>query len=337
MIADIIVDLRFGDSGKGKVTNTLLESGEYTHCVRYQGSSNAGHTIYKNGKKFVTHVVPTGIFHENVKCIIGPGCVVNPKLLLEEINELNNQGLDTKGRIFLDKRVCIVTSQHMLEDQTDSSIGTTKRGNGPAYRDKYSRKSLKFGEFNWGDSPFEIIDIYDEFFNSKDEVVALFEGAQGFGLDVDWGEYPYVTSSHCSVGGAILNGIPPKCIRNVYGVLKAYDTYVGAKLFEDKNNPIFEKIREIGQEYGATTGRPRQINYLNLDETIRASRINGVTDFIINKVDILKEVGDFSYIYQGKLHTPKDESSFKNQIGCIFAENLRDIKSLRFSYSPETI
>ena len=121
----------------------------------------------------------------------------------------------------------------------------------------------------------------------------LFEGAQGFGLDIDWGDYPYVTSSHCTVGSAVLNGIPPQMIRNVWGVAKAYETYVGAKKFHN-NNPVFEKIREIGEEYGATTGRPRQCNWMDWELLCKAININGVNNLVINKMDVLKEVNQWA-------------------------------------------
>ena len=285
--ADIIIGLSFGDEGKGKVTNSFLKKGGYTHCVRFNGGHNAGHTIYKDGNKLVTHAVPTGVV-QGVRSIIGPGCVVNPKLLKEEVEQLRNSGITTKGKLFIDKRVNLITSQHLFEDSRDETIGTTKRGNGPAYRDKYARKNIRFGDFDWNDDDFDVCDIYEELHNSGENVV-LMEGAQAFGLDVDWGEYPYVTSSHCGVGGAVSSGIPFSKIRNVFGVAKAYDTYVGAKKFEG-TDPIFSKIREVGQEYGATTGRARQVNFLDLDKLVRSARINGVTHLVVNKLDVLDQV-----------------------------------------------
>ena len=125
----------------------------------------------------------------------------------------------------------------------------------------------------------------------------LFEGAQGFGLDVDWGDYPYVTSSHCTVGSALLNGVPPKAIRNIWGVAKIYETYVGAKEFEGPYDE-FDEIRELGQEYGATTGRPRQINWLDFDLLKMAARINGINKLVVNKMDILDTIGKW-HAYHG--------------------------------------
>jgi len=178
--------------------------------------------------------------------------------------------------------------------------------------------------------------MYDEFFNSNDNVVALFEGAQGFGLDIDWGDYPYVTSSTCTVGGAITNGIPPKSIRNVYGVAKAYQTYVGAKKFQP-DGEIFNKIREVGNEYGATTGRPRQVDYLDLDQLVKAARINGVTDLIINKTDILQEVNCWKLYKDGNLLDFQQEDRFIEFIKQHILMRCQDIEDVLFSYSPDDI
>ena len=133
--------------------------------------------------------------------------------------------------------------------------------------------------------------MYEELYNNEEheEIKILFEGAQGFGLDIDWGDYPYVTSSHCTVGSAVLNGVPPKCIRDVWGVAKMYETYVGKKKFEGPD-PIFETIRHVGEEYGSTTGRDRQVNWMDFDLLARAVDINGVNKVVFNKVDVLDQV-----------------------------------------------
>jgi len=138
-----------------------------------------------------------------------------------------------------------------------------------------------------------LIDMYRELHETDEEVVILCEGAQGFGLDIDWGDYPYVTSSHCTTAGALLNGIPPQAVRKVYGITKAYDTYVGAKNFHGEGR-VFDLLQSLGKEFGATTGRPRQCNWLNVRDLKKAVDINGVTDVIINKVDILREVGEWN-------------------------------------------
>lgn len=292
--ADVIVDLQAGDTGKGKVAHSLLKSGEYTHVVRYNGGGNAGHTIYHNGKKIVTHFIPCGVLY-GIKSIIGPGCVVNIDKLVSEINELKNEGIEIYGKLFIDKRVHIITDKHVEEDSKDTEIGTTKTGNGPCYRDKYYRKGLQAKDVSFLSRM--MIDVYEEFHMSQ-KVSILFEGAQGFELDIDWGDYPYVTSSHCTIGSAILNGVPPQKIRNVFGVAKAYRTYVGAKNFEG-DSEYFQKIREVGNEFGATTGRPRQINWIDLNDLIKSIQINGVNKLIINKIDVLESINIFKTIYNG--------------------------------------
>ena len=296
MIADVVVDLQYGDCGKGKIAHALCKEKNYTHVIRYNGGCNAGHTIYHKGKKFVTHHIPCGVFF-GIKSIIGPGCVVHVDTFLEEIEKLEKSGIKTKDLVKIASNAHLITDFHRLEDSKDTKIGTTKRGNGPAYRDKYARKGVRAIE-DPRLEPF-IINLYHELYENEEfeKIEILFEGAQGFGLDPDWGDYPYVTSSHCTVGSAILNGVPPKCIRDVWGVAKIYETYVGAKDFEGPDE-IFDEIRELGEEYGATTGRARQINWLDFDMLKMASRINGVTKLVVNKMDILEELNAWC-LYDG--------------------------------------
>ena len=288
MIADVVVDLQYGDCGKGKIAHALCSSNNYTHVIRYNGGCNAGHTIYHDGEKFITHHIPCGVFY-GIKSIIGPGCVVHVDTFLKEVEELEEKGVSTKDLLFISTNAHIITDFHRAEDKKDEEIGTTKRGNGPAYRDKYARKGVRAFE----DPRLQnfLIDLYEELYedNDSEDIEILFEGAQGFGLDIDWGDYPYVTSSHCTVGSAVLNGVSPKSIRDIWGVAKIYETYVGAKKFEGED-PIFEDIREIGQEFGSTTGRPRQINWLDFDMLKMASRINGANNIVFNKMDVLEEV-----------------------------------------------
>ena len=295
MLADVIVDLQYGDCGKGKIASYLCSQNDYTHVIRYNGGCNAGHTIYHNGKKLITHHIPCGVLH-GIRSVIGPGCVLNLNQFFDEIEMLEEAGIETKGLIKIASNVHIITDFHMAEDKRDTEIGTTKRGNGPAYRDKYARKGMIALEIP--DLEEYIVDMYDEIHNNKefDNIQILFEGAQGFGLDIDWGDYPFVTSSHCTVGGAILNGVPPQSIRDVWGVAKIYETYVGAKDFEGID-PEFDLIRDVGEEYGATTGRPRQINWMDIDLLERASKINGVTKLVINKVDVLEQIETFKLFH----------------------------------------
>ena len=303
MIADVVVDLQYGDCGKGKVAHALCREKNYTHVIRYNGGCNAGHTIYHHGKKFVTHHIPCGVFF-GIKSIIGPGCVVHVDTFLEEIEELERAGIPAGDLVHVASNAHLITDFHRAEDGKDTEIGTTRRGNGPAYRDKYGRKGVRAIE-DPRLQPY-IISVYHELYENEayNDIRILFEGAQGFGLDPDWGDYPYVTSSHCTVGSALLNGVPAKCIRDVWGVAKIYETYVGAKDFEGPDE-VFEEIRELGQEYGATTGRPRQINWLDYDMLKMASRINGINKLVVNKMDVLEEVNswclyDGPHLYQFK-------------------------------------
>jgi adenylosuccinate synthase len=295
MIADIVVGLQHGDEAKGKVTHHLCKDGDYTHVLRFNGGGNAGHTIYHNGRKFVTHYIPAGVFY-GIPSVIGSGCVLNVADFFTELKELKDAGIDT-SLVKIAKNCHLIRKDHLEEDNQDKKIGTTKKGNGPAYRNKYNRTGV-LAKDALELKPF-LIDLYEEFHNTED-VKILCEGAQGFGLDVDWGDYPYVTSSHCIAASALLNAIPPQAVRHVWGVGKVYDTYVGQKSFEPED-PIFPKIREIGEEFGATTGRPRQCNWLDLDALNRSININGATHMVLNKVDVLAKVNEWKLRHQGKI------------------------------------
>ena len=322
MLADIVVGLQHGDEAKGKVTHHLCKDGNYTHVLRFNGGGNAGHTIYHDGKKFITHYIPAGVFY-GIKSIIGSGCVLNVQHFFEELEQLRAAGIDT-SLVKVASNCHIITSDHLNEDNLDTSIGTTKRGNGPAYRNKYNRSGMQARDCEEL-QPF-LIDLYDEFFTkSKESVKILCEGAQGFELDIDWGDYPYVTSSHCTSASALLNCIPHHAVRNVWGVGKMYDTYVGAKSFEP-DEKIFSDIREVGEEYGATTGRPRQCNWLNIDQLKKSININGVTHLVLNKVDVLQELDQFSAYYKNRQH---DFSSIEEMQEFIL-ESLHDGPGLLF-------
>ena len=333
--ADIVIGLSYGDEGKGKVVNSLLQDNKYTHCIRFNGGHNAGHTVHKGDRVFSTHVIPTG-YLQNVQPVIGPGCVVSPRLLEDEYEHLVTLGFRGDKKIFIDKRVNLISSEHLMEDSSEVAIGTTRRGNGPAYRDKYARKNLRFGSFEkWNQHFIEVIDIFEELHGEK-ECEVLMEGAQAFGLDIDWGDYPYVTSSHCGVAGAIQNGIPFNKIRNVYGVAKAYDTYVGSKKFE-KEDPVFEKIRDIGMEFGTTTGRPRQVGFLDLDLLIRSAKLNAVSHLVVNKVDILDQVGVWKLIHNNKLIDLENKQDFSRFIINTSIKEVDTLKKVYMSESPKDI
>ena len=306
MLTDVVIGLQHGDEAKGKVTHHLCKSGEYTHVLRYNGGCNAGHTIYHEGRKFVTHHIPAGVFY-GIKSVIGSGCVVNKEQFFKEIGELEEGGVNTKGLIFIAENTHVITDAHLEEDGKDTKIGTTKRGNGPAYRDKYSRDGLLAKD----DPDLEeyTLNLYEEF-HENEQVKILCEGAQGFELDIDWGDYPFVTSSHCTTAGALLNAIPPNWARNVWGVGKIYETYVGAKKFEPEQ-PVFSRMRDLGEEYGATTGRPRQCNWLDVTRLIRAIKVNGVTHVVLNKMDILRQLDAWKILLGGEVINLGNEDQAK--------------------------
>jgi adenylosuccinate synthase len=324
--ADVVIGLQYGDEGKGKITHDLCREGSYTHVLRFNGGCNAGHTIFHNGTKFVTHHIPSGVFF-GIKSIIGSGCVIDPVRLQKEIETIEAGGVDVKSHLLIAKNAHIIRSSHKEEDEQDTSIGTTKRGNGPAYRDKYNRTGLtaeqasEMSNYSWM-KPF-LVDIFEEL-HARDNTYVLCEGAQGFGIDIDWGDYPYVTSSHCTTAGALLNAIPPQAINRVWGVAKSYETYVGAKDFQG-DDPLLEELQRVGQEFGATTGRKRQTNWIDLDFLARSCKINGVTDLVINKMDIMREV----------MNDPSWEASFRQGISNLAAQ--WGVPRVFFSDNPYTI
>jgi len=330
---DVIVDLQYGDCGKGKVAHYLVHKNSYTHVLRYNGGANAGHTIFHNGKKFVTHQIPAGLFF-GVKSVVGNGCVLDPEQFFKELQMLEDGGVDTKGKIFIAENAHIITAAYKEEDkQVGGKIGTTGRGNGPAYREKYGRTGVRASEIPEL-KPY-LINLYDEWFSGRD-VHILAEGAQGFGLDIDWGDYPFVTSSHCTTAGALLNGLPPKAVGDVWGVAKVYETYVGSKKFQPEGE-VFDKIGDVGEEFGATTGRRRQTNWMNMQTLERAIRMNGVTHIVFNKVDVLRAVGAWAVIEKGEVMPFKTEQEMAEFV----KERLNSIgikkENVFFSESKETI
>ncbi len=333
--ADVIVDLQAGDTGKGKVAHALAK--EYDLILRYNGGANAGHTVYHDGKKVVTHLIPIGVLF-GIPSVIGLGCVVNIKKLEQEIKDLNDSGFNTDGLIFVDERAHLVLDKHIEEDSSESKIGTTRQGIGPTYRDKYNRTGMRMGDLGTQPSSlFSVIDTYELFHNKHNDWKILCEGAQGFQIDIDWGDYPYVTSSHCTIGSAILNGIPPQSISKVFGIMKAYETYSGFKTtFQDENDTILQQIQEAGGEFGATTGRKRKVRWLDLDGVIKAININGVTDLIINKADILEKVGTFKYMHNGKLVECESLMDFQDRVEQILNRNT-EVIHITWSMTPNGI
>ena len=336
MSVAVIVGSQWGDEGKGKVVDLLSVDSEIV--ARYQGGANAGHTIVIEGKQYVLHLIPSGILSPNVKCVIGNGVVIDPVALMDEIRMLEDFGIDVKGRLFISHKAHLIMPYHKLLDQASeaqktgkAAIGTTGRGIGPAYYDKYNRCGIRIvdlldrkvfeeklraniAEKNtilekiYGNSGLEvetIIDQYLEFDKLIDPYITdttlllneaikagksvFVEGAQGALLDVDHGTYPFVTSSNPTTGGACTGlGIPPTAITRVIGIVKAYCTRVGNGPFPTElNDPIGEKLRKEGAEFGATTGRPRRCGWLDLVALKYSVMINGISEIALTKLDVL--------------------------------------------------
>tara|TARA_Y100000589_G_C27194651_1_gene646255 strand:+ start:485 stop:1507 length:1023 start_codon:yes stop_codon:yes gene_type:complete len=335
---DVIVGLQHGDEGKGKITHILLKQNKYDLCIRYNGGPNAGHTIYHNNKKIVLHQIPCGILH-GIKSIIGPGCVIDIDKLEEEIKMLEESGIENvRHNLKIAFNAHVITDENIKNDKNNNKVGTTCSGIGPTYVNKYNRCGKRISKYlrEIYDLNLDVIDTIEYIHINNEFKNIFFEGAQGYELDIDWGDYPYVTSSNCLSGNSFTCGVPPNTVNKIYGVCKLYETYVGSKNFE-KKDIIFDKLRELGHEYGATTGRNRQCNWLNIDRLIKALLCNGVNELIINKCDIIKELNVFKLIYEKNII---EFSSFEEMKGFI-VNSLRKILgnelNIIFSESPNKI
>lgn len=331
----VLVGSQWGDEGKGKVVDILSENFEIV--TRYQGGANAGHTVEIGDKKYVLHLIPSGILRENVVCVIGNGVVIDPVALLEEIELLEKNNIYVKDRLFISHNAHLIMPYHKLLDSISESgenkIGTTGRGIGPCYIDKYARKGIKIVDllnrksleekirenlkeknnllkklYNHEELDAEaIVHQYLEFDKIIDKYIKdvpaylnnaieegksiLLEGAQGALLDVDHGTYPYVTSSSPTSGGACTgSGIPPTKIDSVIGIVKAYTTRVGLGPFPTELlDADGEKLRKIGAEFGATTGRPRRCGWFDAFLVKYSAMINGINTCAVTKLDVLSE------------------------------------------------
>lgn len=323
-----VLGASYGDEGKGKVVHSLAKLDTFTHVIRFNGSGNAGHTIYHNGKKYATHLVPAGVFYGKPS-IIGSGCVLNPNKLIEEIEVLEAAGVPVRPWLKIAYNAHIITDDHLKIDNQDVSIGTTKQGNGPAYADKYLRKGIRAEKIKELES--FIVDLYDEFYIKNTTAHILAEGAQGYLLDIDSKNYPFVTSSHCGIGSLLNNGFRHQDLKEIICVIKGYDTYVGAKNFQSPSDHMLDRICEYGQEYGVTTGRRRQVNYLNISELNKSLKMLGCTQLIVNKMDILKDLDCWKVLMNNEVVDLHTEDRFKAKIlevaGC----------PVKFSYSPYDI
>lgn len=327
-IVDVIIGMQYGDEGKGKIANQLAATGNYDYVIRFNGGGNAGHTIYLNGQKIITHLVPCGLLHNKVS-VIGPGCVLNIDKFFEELEYLKNLGFDT-SLVKVAKNCHIVTEKHIEEDSQDVKIGTTKTGNGPCYSDKFARTGIR-AESCPELTPF-LVDMQRLIHMEPARFLA--EGAQGYWLDIDYGDYPYVTSSNIGVGAVLNNGFNHKQINKVIGVSKCYSTYVGNKIYSDKND-TFDLLRELGEEYGATTGRPRQINWLDIFDVVKGCNANGVDKLIINKMDVYRQTGaQWKFIDVHKIHEFDEEESFIAMFTAVMNQMLPNME-VEFQGSPE--
>jgi adenylosuccinate synthase len=328
----VVVGAQWGDEGKGKLVDVLAERADLV--VRYQGGANAGHTVVIGDKQFILRQIPSGILHPRVTCLIGNGVVLEPENLFKELDNLHERDIDTTGRLYISDRAHLVLPYHKLLDaasEKSQNLGTTGRGIGPAYEDKYGRRGVRVADLRrvecaaatladrvrranqllelMGSS--ERADL-DEHLRLVERLAprllplaadaglmvyraiqerrrVLLEGAQGALLDVDHGTYPYVTSSNTTAGGAAVGaGIGPTAIDGVLGVVKAYTTRVGnGPLPTEAGSPYGARLRELGGEFGAVTGRPRRCGWFDATVVRYATRVNGLTGLAVTKLDVL--------------------------------------------------
>ena len=354
----ILVGTQWGDEGKGKIVDHF--SKKFNAVCRFQGGHNAGHTIYKEEEKFVLHLIPSGVFCENVSCFIGQGVILSIDSLLEEIKQLEEKGIELEGKLRISRYCSLLLPLHakidQLREDNKNSIGTTRRGIGPAYEDKTARRSIKAFDLEDSDllesklsslveyynfqiknihnsEPFSYDEVYRQLIDSYHKAAKyfgdvtdtlediyekggniLYEGAQGTLLDVDYGTYPYVTSSNTlatSVG--VGSGFPKSIYSDVLGIAKAYTTRVGAGPFPTELFcKVGQNIAKQGNEFGATTGRPRRCGWLDLVALKYSVKLNNLTELCITKLDVLdsfKEIkACINYEVDGKT------TSFKSRL-----------------------
>jgi adenylosuccinate synthase len=338
MPADLVIGAQWGDEGKAKVIDYL--SKEIDIIVRYQGGANAGHTVVVHGKKYIFHLVPSGIIYPNAICVIGNGVVLDTEYLLKECEALEQEGFDVYNKLYISDACHIILPPHGIIDahrernsSPSTKIGTTGKGIGICYADKMMRIGIRVGDlldeevlkeklkFFLSKKNDELVKLYhvepvsfEQAYNNlicfrdkfKSRIIntsyylhnelmkgkeVLLEGAQGVGLDIDFGTYPYVTSSNPTTGGALSgSGIGFQFLKRIYGISKAYTTRVGEGPFPTE---VFgeeaERIREIGNEYGSTTGRPRRCGWFDVEMIKHSVRLCGINYLVITKIDVLSD------------------------------------------------
>lgn len=335
---DIVCGLAWGDEAKGKIVAHLAKSGNYNYVCRWAGGNNAGHTIYINSVKYKTHLIPSGVFF-GIKSIIGPDCVINKESFYEEINYLKEKGFNT-DLVKISPKAHVITSFHIDEDKQKyfNQQGTTAKGIAPCYRDKFARTGTRVGdEINYND-------FKDYIWDEKLEGSILCEGAQGFWLDINYGNYPYITSSTTLPYGACSLGFSPKLINNIYGACKIYDTRSGLDPdFPEEllNDMELLSICNEGKEYGVTTGRRRKVNWLNLNKLKDAINISGTTHLIISKIDIFKNLNLFKLINNQLIsfNTIDDMKEYietflhtncLNLVNIIYSDNVENVQNISY-------
>ena len=336
--SDVLIGLQHGDEGKGKITYCILKENKYDLCIRYNGGPNAGHTIYHNNKKLVLHQIPCGIL-VGIKSIIGNGCVIDIDKLENEIIMLEESGVNNvRDNLKIAFNSHVIINENIELDKQNNKVGTTNSGIGPTYVNKYNRCGKRISDClnEINKLRLEVVEMieYIHIDNKFDKI--FFEGAQGFELDIDWGDYPYVTSCNCLVGNSFCSGVPPNTINKVFGICKLYETYVGSKKFEG-NDEIFNKLRELGNEFGSTTGRNRQCNWLNMDRLVKAILCNGVNILIVNKCDIIKKLGVFKVIYDKNVIEFISFEEMEKYIVDKLRKKIDTGLDIIFSYSPNSI
>ena len=356
MPATILVGSQWGDEGKGKITDLIAR--DFDFVVRFQGGNNAGHTVITPNHSLALHLIPSGVTHDHITPVIGNGCVVDPKVLIEEIDMLQAEGISAE-RLKVSGNAHVIMPYHRDLDGAHERklgknlIGTTCRGIAPAYQDKSSRMGLRMQDMLDRDHFREKIDavlvekndilskvyglptyttdaICDEFFPYADRLAPyiadtttllhdadaagrniLFEGAQATMLDIDFGTYPFVTSSNCSAGGAITgSGVSLRSIDRVLGIVKAYLTRVGSGPFPTElpeGDEVGDMLSSVGHEFGVTTGRRRRCGWFDAVIARYAAQINGLTDFALTKLDVLSGLTTIKvcvgYEYEGTVYS----------------------------------
>ncbi len=386
---NVVLGAFYGDEGKGKVIDYLSKDAKY--AVRFSGGNNAGHSIEVDGKKFAFHLLPSGILNRNIKAILGNGVVIDPKVLLEEIENLKNNGYKVDN-LYISEKAHVIFPYHIVMDglleevRGENKIGTTKRGIGPAYCDKFERCGIRMEDFvgknfrqllktnidnknvilkAYKHPKIKFMEVYKEYKEyakklkkyvcdtttmlhnaiKKGENI-LCEGAQATLLDIDFGSYPFVTSSNPTIGGVSTGtGIGAKYIGEVYGVIKAYSSRVGAGPYvTEQCNEIGDKIRELGHEYGTTTKRPRRCGWLDIVALNYAVMVNGLTGIALNHLDTIGKLEKIklcvAYKYKGKETTAfRTNLEFLNNCEAVYEEfdgNFGDISKCKtFDELPE--